>query len=180
MAIVLLGCILGSRLNIPMARFTDRRAVQNLYVLALGVVYRIPVMRRTRGNVLAINVGGALIPAGLACYLTIHDDIWAPALAATAMVAAVVWLAARPVPGVGIVTPALLPPVAAAVAATLLTGSAVAAVAYVCGTMGTLVGADLLHLPRIRELGGPVVSIGGAGTFDGIFLTGVLAVLIAG
>jgi uncharacterized membrane protein len=55
----------------------------------------------------------------------------------------------------------------------------VAAVAYVSGTLGTLIGADLLNLGRIQGLGAPVVSIGGAGTFDGIFLTGVVAVLLA-
>jgi hypothetical protein len=31
-----------------------------------------------------------------------------------------------------------------------------------------------------QGLGAPVASIGGAGTFDGIFLTAILAVLIAG
>ena len=31
----------------------------------------------------------------------------------------------------------------------------------------------------IKKLGAPVASIGGAGTFDGIFFTGVLAVLLA-
>jgi uncharacterized membrane protein len=128
----------------------------------------------------AINVGGAIIPAGLAGYLTIHHHIWAPALAATALVALFVWLVARPVAGVGIVTPALAPPVAAAFAAMVVTNRAVAAVAYVCGTLGTLVGADLLNLRRMRDLGASVVSIGGAGTFDGIFLTGILAVLLAG
>jgi uncharacterized membrane protein len=30
----------------------------------------------------------------------------------------------------------------------------------------------------VQGLGAPVASIGGAGTFDGIFLTGVLAVLL--
>jgi uncharacterized membrane protein len=52
-------------------------------------------------------------------------------------------------------------------------------VAYVAGTIGTLVGADLLNLRRVQDLGAPVVSIGGAGTFDGIFVTGILAVLLA-
>jgi uncharacterized membrane protein len=51
--------------------------------------------------------------------------------------------------------------------------------AYIGGSLGTLVGADLLNLGRVQGLGAPMVSIGGAGTFDGIFLTGVLAVLIA-
>src|SRR5437773_1132936 len=44
---------------------------------------------------------------------------------------------------------------------------------------GTLIGADLLNLGQIQGLGAPVASIGGAGTFDGIFITGILAVLLA-
>jgi Protein of unknown function (DUF1614) len=43
-----------------------------------------------------------------------------------------------------------------------------------------LIGADLLNLGAIQGLGAPIASIGGAGTFDGIFLTAILAVLIAG
>ena len=39
--------------------------------------------------------------------------------------------------------------------------------------------ADLLNLRRIRSLGAPVVVVGGAGTFDGVFLSGLLAVLLA-
>jgi uncharacterized membrane protein len=46
--------------------------------------------------------------------------------------------------------------------------------------MGTLIGADLTNLDKVRGLGAPVASIGGAGTFDGIFLTGIVAVLLAG
>jgi uncharacterized membrane protein len=54
-----------------------------------------------------------------------------------------------------------------------------APLAYVSGSLGTLIGADLLNLPSLRSLGAPVASIGGAGTFDGIFLTGIIAVLLA-
>ena len=85
----------------------------------------------------------------------------------------------RPVAGVGIVTPSLVPPLVAALAAIWLGGHLVAAVAYVAGTFGTLVGADLLNMPRVRSLQAPMVSIGGAGTFDGVFLTGLVAVLLA-
>ncbi|MGD0979199.1 MAG: DUF1614 domain-containing protein [Candidatus Bathyarchaeia archaeon] len=52
-------------------------------------------------------------------------------------------------------------------------------IAYVSGVLGTLIGADLSNLNRIPKLGAPVASIGGAGTFDGIFLTGIIAVLLA-
>jgi len=58
--------------------------------------------------------------------------------------------------------------------------TAVAGLAYAGGTLGTLLGADLAHLPKVRRLGAPVVSIGGAGTFDGVFLTGIVAVVLAG
>jgi uncharacterized membrane protein len=86
---------------------------------------------------------------------------------------------ATPVPGVGIAVPTFLPPILAAVTALLLSRRSAPALAYVAGTLGTLIGADLLNLPRLQGLGAPVASIGGAGTFDGVFLTGILAVLLA-
>jgi uncharacterized membrane protein len=49
--------------------------------------------------------------------------------------------------------------------------------AYVGGSLGTLIGADLLNLDKLHGLGAPVASIGEAGTFDGIF---IVAVLLAG
>lgn len=39
--------------------------------------------------------------------------------------------------------------------------------------------ADVLNLYHIRELGAPIASIGGAGISDGVFLTGIIAVLLA-
>ena len=45
--------------------------------------------------------------------------------------------------------------------------------------MGTLIGADIMNLGKIQGLGAPVASIGGAGTFDGVFLVGIVAVLLA-
>jgi uncharacterized membrane protein len=51
-------------------------------------------------------------------------------------------------------------------------------VAYVSGVLGTLIGADLSNLGVIPKLGAPIASIGGAGTFDGVFLSGIIAVLL--
>jgi len=48
----------------------------------------------------------------------------------------------------------------------------------IAGTLGTLIGADLTNLRDIPSLGAPVASIGGAGTFDGVFLSGIIAVLL--
>ena len=83
------------------------------------------------------------------------------------------WLA-NPVPGVGIAVPVFIPAVVTAVVSLLLSRINTAPLAYISGSMGTLIGADLTNLDKVQGLGAPVASIGGAGTFDGIFLTGIL------
>ena len=52
-------------------------------------------------------------------------------------------------------------------------------VAYISGAMGTLIGADLMHLKDLRRMGPGVLSIGGAGVYDGIFLAGLIAAFLA-
>jgi len=176
----LFGSIIGSAFDIPVARLPDRTETQESDVVVFGVRYRIPTTVHSGTTILAVNVGGALIPAALACYLVVHDDIWLKGLIAVAVVSVLVWSVARPVRGVGIVTPTLVPPIFAALTAIIIGGHYLAALAYVGGTLGTLFGADIINIPRIRDLGAPEASIGGAGTFDGVFLTGIVAVLLAG
>jgi uncharacterized membrane protein len=72
-----------------------------------------------------------------------------------------------------------VPPLIAALAALFISREHAVPLAYAAGSMGTLIGADLLNLDKIQGLGAPVASIGGAGKFDGIFLTGLVAVLLA-
>jgi uncharacterized membrane protein len=87
---------------------------------------------------------------------------------------------ATPVQGIGIAVPVFAPVITTAILAFILSRDYAPPLAYIGGSMGTLIGADLLNLDKISGLGAPVASIGGAGTFDGIFLTGILAVLLAG
>lgn len=179
MVIILAAALLGSMINIPVGRFRSEVRQESSTVTVFGVTYRVPVAVRTGGTTIAVNVGGAVVPSAVAIYLIDHDRLGLHALFAALIVTALVFAVARPVPRVGIVTPSLVPPLVAALAAIWLGGHVVAAVAYVAGTFGTLVGADLLNMPRVRSLQAPMVSIGGAGTFDGVFLTGLVAVLLA-
>ncbi len=156
--------------------------VKEEFVSFFGITYRIPRVEYSRpSTVIAINVGGALIPVAVSIYLLLKSPI--PiilfSLIGVFIVALISRLLARPVKGVGIVMPAFIPPIAAAIMAFLLSPSSPVTVAYISGVLGTLIGADLLNLGRISQLGAPMASIGGAGTFDGVFLSGVLAVLIA-
>jgi uncharacterized membrane protein len=86
---------------------------------------------------------------------------------------------ATPVPELGIAVPVFAPAVTTAIVSLILSREYAPPLAYICGSLGTLIGADLLNLGKVGGLGAPVASIGGAGTFDGIFLTGILAVLLA-
>jgi uncharacterized membrane protein len=177
--LVLFGSLLGSYINLPLVRLPEERVVSREVVEVFGVPFLAPVEVDWPGTVLAINVGGAVIPILLSFYLLVRYRLWVPGLAAAAIVAFVVHRLATPVPGVGISVPTFVPPLLAAAVALLLSRRFAAPLAYIGGCLGVLIGADLLNLGLLRSLGAPVASIGGAGTFDGVFLTGVIAVLLA-
>ena len=176
---LLLFSLLGGAVNFPVAQLPTEETVTDQRVVDFyGVQYVVPVVRHWPGTVIAVNLGGAVIPTLLSIYLLIRNRLLVRGVIGIALVAIVVHHLAYPVRGVGIATPTLVPPLVAAVVALLLGWRSAAPLAYAAGSMGTLVGADLMNLGAIRGLGAPVASIGGAGTFDGIFLSGVLAGLL--
>ena len=182
--LILISCLVGSFINIPLLKLkTKIPMVHDECVNWFGVTYRIPQMEYGQvSTTLAVNVGGALIPTGVSLYLLSQSPLTTMFLCLIGIfaVAVITHIIAKPVKGVGIATPAFIPPVTAAIAALILMPTQPTTIAYVAGTLGTLIGADLLNLGKISKLGAPVASIGGAGTFDGVFLSGIIAVLIAG
>lgn len=179
--LVLVGSLLGSAVNLPVLSVeADLPEVGYLWVRRGRLLYSVPYARRGR-VVVAVNVGGAVIPTVVSVYLLARTGAWWQGLLTVALVAAVVHLFATPAPGIGIVVPMFVPAVTAATVALLVATARadVSALAYVGGTVGTLVGADLTNLSWLRRLPARVVSIGGGGTFDGVFVSGILAVLLA-
>jgi len=176
---MLVASLLGSYVNIPVAELPPERVLSNQIVRFYGIEYVVPRVEQWPGTIVAVNVGGAVVPTLLSLYLLFKKRLLLPGLVAIVVVAAVVHAVAHPVRGVGISVPVFVPPLVAAATAILIARRAAPAVAYIGGSLGTLVGADLLNLGVVQGLGAPVASIGGAGTFDGIFLTGIVAVLLA-
>jgi len=176
---VLLATLLGSYVNIPVAELPPEEVVSNQVVSFFGIEHVIPRVQEWPRTIIAVNVGGALVPTLLSLYLLVKRRLYGPGLLAVAVVAVVVHTMSYPVRGVGISVPVFIPPLVAAATAMLLARRAAPSVAYIAGSLGTLIGADLMNLGRIQGLGAPVASIGGAGTFDGVFLTGIVAVLLA-
>jgi uncharacterized membrane protein len=175
----LLLSLLLSCINIPLAFLPAKQSTAPAVITYFGVDYVIPVVHEMSTTMLAINVGGAVIPLLLSLYLIVKNGLYRLSLIAVAIVAAVCYSVAEPVPGLGIAMPIFVPPLITAVVALTLSRRYAAPLAYISGTLGTLIGADLLNLGNIQGLGAPIASIGGAGTFDGIFVTSLLAVILA-
>jgi uncharacterized membrane protein len=184
--IIIPGSLLGSVINIPLYTVKSDTApcIEDSHVFYWGVSYQVFHPECPGETRISINLGGAVIPVAVSAYLILMNLIAMIQFAvAITIVTLVVHRVARIEPNVGILTPGFLP----AIAAVFITIAILAiapgsyngyAIAYVCGTLGTLIGADLLNLNKLSQLRTGEASIGGAGTWDGVFLTGILAVFL--
>jgi uncharacterized membrane protein len=183
--VALMASLIGSYVNIPLYTVQSGSTPAVGAVSNYGVIYTIPYQYAGDGTTVAINVGGAILPLLIVGYaLSRAPAAFLPSALGTVAVAAVTHYFARPMPGLGIALPIFVAPLTAVFVALLLSrtmhlSQVTHVIAYVSGVLGTLIGADLMNLNRIANLGAPVASIGGAGAFDGVFLTGILAVLLA-
>lgn len=178
-SVLLLLVILGSTINIPLyERISTVAIVPDFEALWLSRFWGIPLRKIEQKTIVALNVGGGLIPTLLALYQFSRVSPSA-ILLVTAIVTAVSYYSAQVVPGIGIQMNALVAPLTAAMTAILIAGGTAAApIAFAGGVLGTLIGADLLHLREIERMSAGVLSIGGAGVFDGIALCGLFALLL--
>jgi uncharacterized membrane protein len=179
--LLMLGILLGSGINIPVARIaTPADMPADLPLPRRGLLWPPPDLSRTGYTIIAVNLGGCLIPVAVALYLLFRQLV-SPAdlLPALLVITTVSYLFSRPVPGIGIAMPFLLAPLVTVATALILAPESPAPLAFSSGVLGVLLGADILHLREIRRMGVRIASIGGAGTFDGVFLTGIIAVLLA-
>ena len=177
--LLLLASLVGSYFNIPLFQLEPEQVVSDQVEEYFGIYYVVPYVTDWGGTEIAINVGGAVIPTLMSIYLLFKHELWLRGAIATAIVAVLLHFLANPVPGLGIAIPIFWPAVITAIVALVLAPDDAAPLAYIAGSMGTLIGADLSNFNQVGGLGAPVASIGGAGTFDGIFLIGILAVLLA-
>ncbi len=174
--LILIASFLGSRVNIPVWQSNHLVAPALRRTVHGFIYYRPPDVTN---QVVAINIGGAVIPILISLWLLPRAPLLRTLLA-TAVVAIVSHQAATIVPGRGVTMQLWIAPLLAALLALLLTlGRGAAPLAYIAGTLGTLIGADLWNIGRLNALGSGVLSIGGAGVFDGVFLAGVVAALIS-
>jgi uncharacterized membrane protein len=148
--LLLSGSLFGSYVNIPVAELAEQQIMSGREITYFGMHYMVPVVVDWPGTVIAVNVGGALIPGLMSIYLLAKNRLWGTGLLATACVTAVCHFLADPVPGVGIALPVLVPALTTAVVALLLSGQYAAPVAYISGSLGC-VCRKLRPLDLVRE-----------------------------
>ena len=177
--LLLFASLFGSAINLPLFSVRAEAPPADAVPVAMRGLLR-HMARQFHGRTLiAINVGGGLIPVLFSLYLVTRGGLPPlPVVMVIGIVAGMSHMISRPLPGVGIGMPLFVAPITAALAALLISPAHAAPVAYVGGTLGVLIGADLTRLGDIRRMGTPLAAIGGAGTFDGIFMTGIVAVLL--
>ncbi|VVB88081.1 Uncharacterised protein [uncultured archaeon] len=171
--------LLGGYVNIPVKKVISRvPVISGQKIDYLFFSYTSSPKEIKDNTIIAINLGGAVIPVIMSVFLSIKVSL-VDALIGILVMTILIHKMARPKKGSGIAIHALLPPILATAMALIISPQNAPVIAYVSGTLGCLIGIDILNLKRIPEMGVPVVSIGGAGTFDAIFLTGIISVLLA-
>ncbi|MHB8165061.1 MAG: DUF1614 domain-containing protein [Methanoregula sp.] len=186
-AVVLL-MLFGSYVNIPLYRIKRdmvRVTSDTTAVFGSGSPWQADPVWET---IVSINLGGAILPICISLYLLYQafsitrSSLMVSVGAGILVVALITYFATRPVSGVGLRVPLLIPALTALLMGLLLFGGAgipATVVAFVSGTIGVLLGGNIARLNRIRDLEVPEMSIGGAGTFSAIFICCILPALIA-
>lgn len=173
--------LFGSFVNIPLYIVrTKEPVVVKKPSPVFGLIYPESEERyRVKRTSIAINFGGAIVPLFICLFLVIsHPELIPQYLVGASIITAISYKLARPLPGVGITLPTFVPPILAALVSLLIPGSPKTAIAFFSGVSGVILGADVLNLSKTAKSGADQLSIGGAGTFDGIFLTGLISVLL--
>jgi len=181
-----LGSLLTSYINITVAEityyapFTPFSDLMKLFPIPI-------IMQRVDKLFLELNVGGAIIPVAVSIYLILTYLINNTAVMAFFIMSLIIssfinWLDSRVIPGIGVALPTALPVLLTltfTLIATILFHANPLGFSYSLGSLSTLIGADLLNIGRVVRSMRGYVAIGGAGVFDGIYITGLASLVLA-
>jgi len=178
--ILVFSTLVGSGINLPLFELQTKQTGHLVELPNRKLIWELFQPAREGKVMVAVNVGGCIIPVGLCIYfisLQLIDPL--NLLICLSAITLLSYQSSRVIPNTGIGMPLFIAPLFAALLALMLEPDHAAHLAYISGVLGVLIGADVLRIKQISSLGAPIASIGGAGTFDGIFLTGIIAVLLA-
>ena len=74
--LLLVASLLGSYVNIPVAQLPEQEILSNQEIGFFGMRYVVPTVVDWPGTIIAVNVGGAVIPGLLSLYLLAKHNLW--------------------------------------------------------------------------------------------------------
>src|ERR1700692_268520 len=74
--VLLFGSLIGSYFNIPVTILPGPPVRSGQIVDFFGMQYVVPLVTSWAGTVLAVNVGGAVIPTIMSTYLVLRYQLW--------------------------------------------------------------------------------------------------------
>jgi uncharacterized membrane protein len=173
--LILIISIIGSSINIPIHSKEVHTHIKQVQPFSFFAPWKTPPIEEKQ--IIAVNVGGCIIPLLLCLYVLRKAPVW-PTIFATAISVIACNKLARVVPGMGVVLPAFIPPIISVILAFMFSFKNRVPVAFISGVLGVLIGADLLNIPHLGNYPG-IMSIGGAGVYDGIFLVGIISAFLS-
>lgn len=87
--LLLLASLIGSYVNIPVVALPDQQVLSGQEIDLFGMRYAVPIVVDWPGTIIAVNVGGALVPTLMSLYLLVRIRMWGLGLVATACAATV-------------------------------------------------------------------------------------------
>src|SRR5262249_20606337 len=128
--LLLVASLIGSYFNIPITILHGPPVRSAGIVDFFGMQYVVPLVTSSPGTVLAVNVGGAVIPTLMSVYLVLRYQLWLRAALAITAIAFIVNFLATPVEGIGIAVPVFVPVAATAIVALVLSREYAPPLAY--------------------------------------------------
>jgi len=177
--------LLTSGIEIPVARKRMRKPDYTVEsVNLLEEIYSVELERdfsdklRFFNTAITLNLGGFLIPLATALYFGItHPNLASVEICIITI--AVIYIITTFREGIGLVLPGYSGVVPFALSI-LLAPSDIAAATFTAGVCGILIGlCAALSSINTEQQGSPMISLGGAGSFQAIYMTMVLAALVS-
>lgn len=180
---ILVAMLVFSVFEIPIFRLRTRKPnYTGSEARLLGELYSVPVEEelstgdpRVYDTKVTLNVGGFVLPLLLALYIAPLAPFLETLLIAVILIASTHFLS-KLGGGVGIIVPSYVVLISIPFALILAPGS-VAAMILVGGILGILIGMMTLLYPI--EEGSAFLNLGGVGSFEAIYVTVLLAVILS-
>ncbi|MBP1357571.1 MAG: DUF1614 domain-containing protein [Sulfolobus sp.] len=184
--------LLFSPVNIIIKRKERKKLIEigeDRIVYVFGIPIYFPSLRIEEKffTYIAINVGGALIPLLLSfiliyfCFISTFYNI-IKLLIDVFFISLISKIFSKVVPTAGVAMNPLIPPLFSIIFTYLLFSDNIFLIplaSYISSVSGTILGADILNLKKVMEEGAILISIGGMGTFDGIYISAIFSLLLS-